>query len=435
MRIRDIKSAHLIKSIGRKYYGWRVVFSTATIYSLLGGLNYSSFPVYFLPLAREFRTSYAQISLAFSLRAIGDTIGGPIGGILVDKKGPRFMVLSGMLAGGIGFIVLSFTQSYLQFLLVLTVLISLSFSMPDHGVNAGINMWFRRRLGIAMSVASSGFSLGGLILTPLVAWLVLNLDWRWAAGSSGLIMILIGVPVGMIFRRPNPGETDEEDNVPNSNSLQLSEKNSENSQNIYLQNAPEFSFSEAIRTQTYWLLGIALALRLLAQITLMIHFVPILVVKDIPEGTSAILIAVASFVRLPVAVVVGYISDRQSRTKTSAAVMFLGVGACAAVLLGPNNLVIASLFALLFGAAHAANAITWALVGQFFGRKHFGTLRGGLALGTGLATMIGPIFAGWSYDVLGTYTVALTILGSLYFVSGIIFWIIKPPIKKQLVNR
>ncbi|MQF83142.1 MFS transporter, partial [SAR202 cluster bacterium AD-802-E10_MRT_200m] len=327
-------------------------------------MNYSSFPVYFLPLAREFHTSYAQISLAFSLRAIGDIIGGPIGGILVDKKGPRFMVLVGMLAGGIGFIVLSFTQSYMQFLLVLTCLISLSFSMPDHGVNAGINMWFKRRLGIAMSVASSGFSLGGLLLTPLVAWLVLNFDWRWAASSSGVIMILIGVPAALIFRYPKPGETDEEDNFPNTETSHGGQSCDETHKSTPILEpiiTREFSFSEAMRTQTYWLLGIALALRLLAQITLMIHFVPILVLKDIPEGTSAILIAIASFFRLPIAVIVGYISDRWSRTKTSAFIMFLGVGACATVLFGPNYFGVGLLFALLFGAAHGANAITWAL--------------------------------------------------------------------------
>lgn len=415
--------------VRRFYHGWWLVASTVVVYSLMGGLNYSGLSVYFLPLAREFGVSHTRVSLIFSLRSVLDVLIGPVGGVMVDKLGSRFMVAGGMILGGLGFLVLAVTQSYIQFLLVLMGLVSLGFSMPDHGVSAGINMWFRRRLGLAMSIASGGFAIGGFVLTPLIAWLVLGFSWRWAAAASGIMMLGIGLPLALIYRKPQPGETAHDDISPGvSTSTRPREGDGAShpgAQSVF--SGRDFSVREALRTRTFWLLGVALGLRLMAQNTLMVHIVPILVEKGISEGIAATLVALVAFTRLPTAIGSGFISDRWSRQRTASIAMILGASSCAFVLLGPAGLVIGLLFALFFGSAHATNAITWALVGQFFGRRNFGTLRGAVSLAPGLTSAVGPVLAGWSYDQTGSYAISVASIGAMYLLAGVIFWNLKTP--------
>lgn len=419
--------ASLARYARQSYFGWSIVLSSAVVYALMGGLNYSGLSLYFLPLAREFGVSHTRVSLIFSLRSILDMFSGPIGGLMVDKLGPRFMVAGGMILGGLGFILLALTRSYLQFLLVLTFLVSLGFSMPDHGVSASINLWFRRRLGLAISIATSGIAIGGFLLTPLIAWLVLGYGWRWAAAVSGLIMLAIGLPQALMFRKPRADETTRED-------LPASPRQHRGERPIppaVTSPSPfsnfDFSVREALRTRTYWLLGVSLGLRLVAQSTLMVHIVPILVSKGISEGIAATLLALVALTRLPISIGSGFISDRWSRQRTSAIAMIFGVLACITVLLGARGLVVGIPFALLFGSAQAANGITFALVGQFFGRRNFGTLRGSVSLVPGLTSAIGPVLAGWSYDQTGSYSITLVALAGAYLLAGLIFWNLKAP--------
>jgi len=308
-------------------------------------------------------------------------------------------------------------------------LVSLGFSAPDHGVSAGINMWFRRRLGIAISMASTGLAIGGFALTPFIAWLVLGFSWRWAAAISGILMLTIGLPLAVVYRKPRPAETEDEDfggNNPTGKECPMNETFNGGRPSPIVPNL-DFTIREAIHTPTYWLLGAALALRLLAQNTLMVHIVPILVSQDISEGFAAAFISLVAFARLPTSIIAGFISDKWSRQRISAIANFVGAVACVAILLGPGGLPTGVVFGLFFGFAHAANAITWALVGQFYGRNNFGLLRGSVTVIPGLAAAAGPVLAGWSFDHTGTYTTVLVSVGLIYFLAAIIFWNLQPP--------
>ena len=408
------------------YYGWWVVLSTAIVYGFMGGLNYSAFAVYFLPLAREFSISRTKVSVIFSLRSLLDVFTGPIGGIVVDKLGPRFMVMGGMLIGGIGFILMAGTRSYLQLILVLMGFVSLGFSMPDHGVTAGINSWFRRRLGFAISLASSGFGIGGFLLTPIIAWLVLQYSWRLGAITSGIIILAIGIPISLIFRNPKQGETDSEDSV---------EPESDSQKFPVTPHNQEFSLKESLNTWAFWLLGISLGLRLLAQHTLMVHIVPILVDIKLSEGVAASLVALVALSRLPTSLTAGFIADRWSRQKICGIANLFGCFACFTLLFSHSGLGTGIIFAVLFGSAHASIAITWALIGQFFGRKNFGTIRGVISLIPSIATALGPILAGWSYDQSSSYNTSLIVIGVMYLGAASIFWFLKTPKGNSLPSK
>ena len=398
------------------YYGWWVVFTASVFHALFGGLYHTGISLYFLPFKRAFEISSTQLSIAFAVRSLEGGLEGPFVGYLVDKIGPRPIVWFGVVTGGVGFMLLALTNSFPMFLLVFLGFLTIGFSTPFHGITASINHWFKRRLGTAMSLATVGSAVGGVLITPLIAWLILSFGWRAAAMTSGVLILVIGMPLSLLIRVPKENEALQEEE-PDSPSLLVDSTGFDG----------DFTVREALRTKAYWLLSLSIGLRLMAQSALMVHVVPMLVSRGNSEGVAAILVSLLSLVRLPAIIGAGIISDKWSRARTSSLAMLSGLAAGVVILLGPSGLLTGVAFAFLFAGAQSCNSVTWALVGQFFGRKNFGTLRGGVTLVQSLMSTAGPLGAGIVFDLTGNYTVAFVAISVTYTAATIMFWTLQAP--------
>ena len=119
-----------------------------------GGLHQYGFTVFFLPITRDLGLSRAAMSLAFSLSRAGAAIQAPLVGYLVDRFGPRPMLATAALFAGVGYILLSWVNSYASFLLVYLGVISLVFTAGfAHAPMVVANTWFIRRRARAMMTA------------------------------------------------------------------------------------------------------------------------------------------------------------------------------------------------------------------------------------------------------------------------------------------
>ena len=399
----------------RIYYGWWVVFAACIYHALFGGLYHTGISLYFLPFKRAFSITSTQLSVAFAVRSLEGGLEGPFVGYLVDKVGPRPIVWVGLLCGGFGVILLGLTQTFPMFLVVFLGFLTIVFSTPFHGITASINYWFSRRLGTAMSLGTLGSAIGGVIVTPFVAWLIFDFGWRFAATASGVLILVVGIPLSFLIRVPKGDETEEEDQV------------ADNSKEDQISFDGDFTIREALHTKAYWLLSLSIGLRLMAQSALMVHMVPMLVSKSNSETVAAMMVALLSLVRFPAIIGAGIVSDKWVRTKTSAIAMMSGVAAGLVILFGPDGIVTAVLFAVLFAGAQSCNSVTWALVGQFFGRKNFGALRGGVTLVQSLMSTIGPLGAGIVFDTTGDYKIAFFAIAATYFAATLMFWTLKAP--------
>jgi MFS family permease len=183
------------------------------------------------------------------------------------------------------------------------------------------------------------------------------------------------------------------------------------------------------------LLATAIGLRLAGQQILIVHMVPILVSRDVGEVTAASLVALMSLMRLPSVIGAGFLGDMWSRQKVSALAMVAGSIAAAIAIWGPDGLSMGIAFAILFAGAQAGNAITWALIGHYFGRRNFASLRGGITLVQSLMSTVGPVVAGWVFDTTGSYNGALLGVLSIYGLSALVFWNLKVPTKAHRERR
>ena len=194
----------------RVFYGWWIVTVGAIQDALKGGTFNEGMLFYFLRFEEDLGLSRFRISLLFSLNKLEGAFEGPIVGYLIDRFGPRIMVAVGALLSGLGFILLAFTPTtgpyvYIYLLLVFVGVLSFGFKAGyNHAMMAAVNQWFIKRKGLAMSLVSTGQSVGGLLIpfffgSPAI--FIWGWGWRRTALISGVAILLIVLPLAILVRR------------------------------------------------------------------------------------------------------------------------------------------------------------------------------------------------------------------------------------------
>src|SRR6476660_4171746 len=182
----------MINHLTGLFYGWRMVAASAAVRVLGAGLHSYGFTVVFLPLSQELNLSRTATSFAFSLSRAEGAIEGPIVGHLLDRYGPRPVMLVAVLLMGVGYLLLSRVNSYVAFLIVYTGLISLTHSGGFmHAPMA--NTWFIRLRARAMTINSAAYGLGGVLLAPILSMIVHAWGWRAGAAIAGMTFLLVGI--------------------------------------------------------------------------------------------------------------------------------------------------------------------------------------------------------------------------------------------------
>jgi MFS family permease len=184
------------------YYGWRMIGLVSAVRILGGGLHNYGFTVFFLPVTQDLGLSRASTSLAFSLARAQGSFLSPVVGHLVDRHGPKPMMIPAAALAGIGYVLFSQVHGYATFLIVYLGVISVAFTAGFvHAPTVVANSWFIRLRARAMTVVSAAVPVGGAIITPLLAIAVSRWGWRTAAFISGSLFLLICVPLSLGVRR------------------------------------------------------------------------------------------------------------------------------------------------------------------------------------------------------------------------------------------
>jgi MFS family permease len=183
---------------------------------------------------------------------------------LVARLGPKRLVLLGLAALAGSTTVLAFATSPWQ---LYAAFILMSFGWIGMGtivIAAVVSPWFVRRRGLAISVAFTGASSGGVVVTPLLVVLVEQIGFRAAMLTATAIMVLILVPVLLAWIGSSPqignshGEADD------------SSKRQDSSATI------DMSRMSIVRRLSFWTISIPFALALLAQVAFIVHQIPLL---------------------------------------------------------------------------------------------------------------------------------------------------------------
>lgn len=322
---------------------------------------------------------------------------------------------------GIGYILLSKVDNFITFLLVYMVVISFGFNAGViHVPMAAVNTWFMRRRGLAMGILMASFGLGGAFVPPLLSLGIEHLSWRTTAFLCGIVSLGIILPVSLVFRR----SPESMGLLPDGDSGRI------RVDTVAVMTSAggqvDFKVSEALRTGAFWVLTIAICLRIAAFTGVIVHFVPIMVWKGTSEPEAALLLGALSLISVPFRILLGWASDRLPRARVTA------VG-CAAGVLALLFLHYAQagwqlwVFVVLFTMPDAVSPMAWAIIADFFGRERYATIRGAMTAFTGTASAVMPIVGGLIFDNTQSYEVTIWIMLALLALAAVVFAILRPP--------
>jgi len=242
------------------FYGWWVLLACAVIQFYLGGTFFQGFSALFNPIQEEFGWTYAAISLAYTFRGFESGIMAPVVGILVDRLGPKRLLIVGVVVAALGFWLFSQVQALWSFYLIF-VLMALGLSFASGVVTmTAVASWFEKRRGLAMGILTSGFGASGMMM-PLVVQLVDGVGWRQAVVFFAIGAAGIGIPLSLVVRdRPQ-----ERARVP------------AEGPNRTTTAAPEgMSVKQVLGTRDFWLLSLAILFGGVAGSAVILHQMPYL---------------------------------------------------------------------------------------------------------------------------------------------------------------
>jgi sugar phosphate permease len=403
------------------FYGWRMVAAGCAIRMLGGGLHLFGFSIFFLPITNELGLSRAATSLVFSLARAEGAIEGPLAGYLIDRLGPRPMMVAGVLLSGLGYMLLSGVNSYYALLVVYLGVISLSFSAGFmHSPMVLANSWFIRRRALAMTLISASVGIGGTIITPLLAISVQTWGWRQSAFLAGLGLILFGIPVALTVKRSPESMGLQPDGLP------VNGDHAANQKARHAQAAAEFDLRQAMRTGAFWMIILATTTRVAVYNAITVHFVPIMVWKGVSETRAAAMLAFMALMSLPSHLLVGWIADSVSKPRLMGICMVIGAGAVTLLAYGDGEWSL-WVFTVLFTFVEAIFPVGWATVGDFFGRKSFATIRGTMSFFYLWGPALGPVITGAVYDRYQSYAPMMTTFIALSLTAGCLYALLAKP--------
>ena len=404
-----------------EFYGWKIVALMIGPRSAGNGVYILGNTLFVIPLEESLGLGRSVSSLMFALGGVIGGISAPVSGILMDRWGPRRVLIISVLIGCIGYFLLGLAPNILILFLIFLGPISLVMLNVAFNASSGIiNNWFDRYKSTAFSLMQGGSGLGSLIIITVLAYSIDSWGWRTASGIAGLLVLAIGLPTAYASRNTpeelglQPDGTNK--SVPGSQELPIRKAKG------YLVVLEGMDSMQAMKTIRFWMLAISSTIFGGAIATLGIHFVPIMVWKGLTEVQGAMMLTFLALGSAFTVIFVGTLADRYGRLLiASIACIFLGI-AIFILRLGGTGISLWIAVAVL-SASSCLYPLTWSIVGELFGRKSYSTIRGYMMAVQSVGTLVMPLIAGFYYDSTEDYSLTLMVLTVLWMMAAVLLFV------------
>lgn len=411
-------TARLLASRLPFHYGWVVLACLCCVGFARQGPAVATLSIFVEPLTREFGWSRTALSGAVSLGGLLAALVAPLLGPLLDRRGARLILCFAVTMNGAALLLLSLTPSLLVFYLLFSVA-RMNWAGPfDLGIFATLNNWFIARRRSAASIVTLAH-MAGLMAMPLIAQFAMSQSgWRGGWIALGVVTLTAGlIPVWLLLvRRPEDlGLAPDRPLAAQPDAAVLAETE------------PRFSRRQAIRTPAFWLLMLYTAAVYPVQAGVSLHQAPHLLQRGLDPATTALIVGSFSLMSGLATVACGVLPRTwpvRFPLALSAVLLVTGTLLMPAIASTFQGYVAVGLFGLGIGGALTLTPIAWA---DYFGREHYGAIRG-IALSTQVvAQAAGPLLSGALYDLTGDYRLALQVFAALSALAIAAALAAKPP--------
>ncbi len=365
-------------------------------------------------MTRDLGWTKTEFSSALTLQMLFGIVVGPLAARVLDRIGPRRMLLIGIVPFAVGLSLLGTTSAAMWHWWTLAAF----YSLATAGVIlaawiSGVVQSFDQSRGLAISVCLAGIGLATAIWPPLVAWLVGNLGWRATFPAMAFGWALVLLPLVFFFYKPahKPIQREVAADLP--------------------------PLRPVLRSKTFWLLLGAAGLFSSIQLPLIVNLVPIAKLQGVSLQTAAGIAGLIGLFSIAGRIGTGILLDMVPTRPLALAAFTLVLPVMALLNMADGSVPMLMIAAALLGLAAGSeiDVVTY-LCSRRFDPRIFGSVYTILQTGIAVCASLGPLLAGRLFDLTGSYDRFFVVAAILDVIAtGLILIVLKPGREVQYIDR
>ena len=402
------------------YYGYIIVVFSLIIAAVAWGAQ-RTFGVFLDPLIQTFHWSRAATSLTITIQSLTTGLAAIVSGRLSDRFGARIVLTICGIFIGAGFILSSFISNQWQLYLVQGILVGIGLAGIMVPLMSTVVKWFTQRAVLMNGLVSSGQGLGTMVVPSVAAVLITDFRWQKTYLIIGIaVLVLIIIAAQFLKQRPS------------------------NLQIVYTAKKPppinrfnpnSYSFRDAFKTRTYWILSMLYFIDVFTVNVFMVHIVIHVKFVLLANGENAQIAAAAATTILSAAAassIFGRVAAGIFANKFGIRwAIGIGMGLTLVFwvwLLFSSQLWMFYLGAVVFGiSGWCVGAVMSPLVAEYFGLKVHGAILGAITFFGVTGGAVGPLVAGAIYDKTQSYHIAFIICAVMCMIGLILVKFMRIP--------
>ena len=382
------------------YPGWRVtIASFFGVMAGFGSILIYTFGIFLKPLQAEFGWPRETLGTAFACASFTLGLCSPPLGHLLDRYGPRRVILACVAIFGTALGSLAFLTPHRAHLFAVFVLIgAVGNGTAQMGYARAVSTWFQRRRGLALGVMMAG-SAGGAILVPVICQsLIAAYGWRITYAVFGLIALAVGLPLAGFFVYERPGTRDARG----------------------VASQAGMGVPEALRHRAFWIIAATLFLAAMSNTGTVTHLAALLNDRGISPRLASYALAALGAASLCGRLATGWLLDRFFGARVGMALLM--VNAFALWMLATAKTPAAGIVAAAlmgFGMGGESDVVPY-LLARYFGLRSLATLYGFTWTAYAISAAAGSILLGRAFDQTGSYQALLVELSALMLLAAVL---------------
>jgi sugar phosphate permease len=411
---------------GGVFYGWYVAVACGLMMWVTVGVGYYGLSIFLRPLEDEHDWSAGIVSGASGLYFVVSGVSAFVAGPRIDRRGPKRMMALGAVLTGASAAAVGFVETVWQ-LYAVYALMALAYGMGAAvAVGSIMSRWFVHHRAKAISVSSTGVSLGGATLVPLGTWLIGEGGLRLGAPVLGALVVVVALPVLWLAVAADPAEMGLQADGPGGpDGVPPAHRSRVQLDTQYR----TWTRGDARRTTAFWAILVGFGLALATQTAVLIHQLSFLQEPDRlgSRSSAALAVTVTTIGSVIARLLVGqFVADKADK-RTMTVVLFVGQAAAVLLYTVVDGTVAIYAVALLFGFTIGNVYMMMSLLtAEIFGVLSFGTVYGVVSLAGQLGSGLGLVFMGWAHDATDSYAVPFVVLAAVNLLAAVVITFARP---------
>ena len=418
------------------YYGWLIV-GAAFVTMGIGVSARTAFSLLMPPLIDEFGWDRAVTAGAFSFGFLVSAVLSPIVGRVMDARGPRMVIMTGVALMTAGLLLAPFIERPWQLYATLGVLVGGGANLMTFTVHSQfLPNWFVRRRGLAIGIAFSGVGVGAIVLLPWLQSIIVADGWRASCWAMGLLVMCAVAPLNLLVRK----KPQDIGLLPDGDAHAPVIAGKRQAANVVdpAWVAIDWTLARAMRTARFWWIVLGYFCALIAWYAVQVHQTKYLTEIGFTPLVAAWALGVVSVAGIPGQIVLGALSDRIGREWVWT-FGCAGFAVCNIALIAlehaPSNLLLYLMVLSQGFLGYALTSVLGPIVVEIFEGAHFGSIFGTISVALIGGGAAGPWIAGAIHDATGSYRSAFMVAIACCIASSVAIWMASPRKVRHVPGR